>query len=620
MLNFFLECAIRAALIVGGTALVLRLLRVRVASVKHRVWLAVRLLMLALPLWTAWGPKAELRLLPASVERFASPPTAPPVIPAVGTAQPAAAPRQIAGPRQRLFTTGEEILLGIYLVGMLTLLARLTIGTIKAHRLIRDSANLSSAGVSPALCLSAAEELRIRISHACAAPVTVGCFRPTILLPENWHGWSESQLSVVLAHEREHVRRRDPLVQWLALFNRAIFWFHPAAWWLERELSALAEESCDAAVLAQGHDPHDYAEILMSIARDVTNSGSRINSMAVAMPGPRLPQRIRCIIGGHSFARISRLRAACAIATCVVLSTALLGVTLARAQDAMADWEKAAGKMSFDVASVKQNLSYTSRPPRAVEVDASNAFFPKGGLFSAKNEPLTTYIGYAYKLTTTQLESLVPQMPQWALKENFDVEARGPAATTQDQARLMLQSLLADRFKLAIHFETRQLPVFALVLEKPGKTGPQLRSRPEGQSCDPAPGSETLSLANDDPGLGSVRCGNWMIHMEPDHEHAVARDVGMAYLAGNVLPALTGIGGQSLERSIVDRTGLTGEFDVTVDFWRQTGASTAGESQPPIQGPTILEALKDQLGLKLEPAVGPVDVLVIDHIEEPSPN
>ena len=114
---------------------------------------------------------------------------------------------------------------------------RLAIGTVRAYRLVRQSVmnhgRLTSA--------------------ACASPVT-WMASPVVILPETWHEWSSSKLDAVLAHEQAHVRRRDPLVQWLALLNRAVFWFHPIAWWLERRLTALAEQTWDDAVLDRGHN------------------------------------------------------------------------------------------------------------------------------------------------------------------------------------------------------------------------------------------------------------------------------------------------------------------------------------------------------------------------------
>ena len=139
MFHFFLECTIRAALIVGATALVLYAMRVKVASVKHRVWTAVLLLILALPLWIAWGPKAPIRILPANVENF----TADFLVqtPPANTVQPQKADTWQATPAaaQPLLSPLEWSFLGLYLFGALICLARLAIGTSKARRLVRES-------------------------------------------------------------------------------------------------------------------------------------------------------------------------------------------------------------------------------------------------------------------------------------------------------------------------------------------------------------------------------------------------------------------------------------------------------------------------------------------------
>src|SRR5260370_42206188 len=105
----------------------------------------------------------------------------------------------------------------------------------------------------------------LHTSPLCAAPVTVGFFHPVVIFPDHWRQWPQAQLEAVLTHEGEHARRRDSLVQWLALLNRALFWFHPVAWWLERHLSALAEEACDNVALERGHNPREYAEYLIDM-------------------------------------------------------------------------------------------------------------------------------------------------------------------------------------------------------------------------------------------------------------------------------------------------------------------------------------------------------------------
>src|SRR5262249_24414501 len=163
----------------------------------------------------------------------------------------------------------------LYLAGLVVLLARLVIGTLRVKRLLR--------GATFENC---------RLTHrACSTPVTVGWIHPKVILPGNWSGWPERQRRGILVHEAEHVRRRDPLTEWLALLNRAVFWFHPLAWWLEKEVSRLAEEACDAAVLASGFEPREYAEYLLTLARSVARAGARVKVLGMAAPGTGLPQR-----------------------------------------------------------------------------------------------------------------------------------------------------------------------------------------------------------------------------------------------------------------------------------------------------------------------------------------
>src|SRR5690606_2705322 len=146
-------------------------------------------------------------------------------------------------------------------------------------------------------------------------PLTVGLLQPKVLLPEGWDRWPRGRLAAVLDHERAHVARRDPLVQWLALANRALFWFHPLAWWLERRLAALAEEASDAAVLARGHRPLDYAEHLLVFARMAGRP--RPQPAGIPMPGNMLPTRIANILEG----RVERPSPRPALIGAVVLAT-----------------------------------------------------------------------------------------------------------------------------------------------------------------------------------------------------------------------------------------------------------------------------------------------------------
>jgi beta-lactamase regulating signal transducer with metallopeptidase domain len=299
--HLLFEFALRAALIAAGTAAVLRVLRVRTAAARHVAWAGVVVLMMLLPVWTAWGPRASLRILPAAAAPAASRATAPAET-FSGLALPGV--DALPAPVQRPVWSWPACLACIYLLGVGVLLARLAVGTARAHMLVRRA--VSHRG-------------RLT-SDSCAAPVTVGWLRPAVILPEGWRGWSEAQLDAVLTHEGEHARRRDPLMQWLALLNRAVFWFHPLAWWLEFRLCALAEEACDAAVLARGHDPFEYSAYLLEIARTVLRTGARVKVLGMTMPGSFLPQRIRRILEGRPAQRISRVRMVCMSVACATVS------------------------------------------------------------------------------------------------------------------------------------------------------------------------------------------------------------------------------------------------------------------------------------------------------------
>jgi TonB family protein len=309
MERLFLECTIRAALLVAGTAIVLYVMRVKRAATRHRVWSAVVFLMLVLPIWTAWGPKAAFPVLPPLTQATPNHAMAPVVT------------LSMAFLSSRPDFALSAILLSAYLLGLGFLLCRLAMGTVRAYRITRDS--VLDEGV--------------RSSHLCAAPITVGFVRPTVVLPNHWRRWSQAQLDAVLTHESEHARRRDSLIQWFALLNRAFFWFHPVAWWLERHLSALAEEACDNAVLARGYEPREYCESLIEIARSVTRAGARVNVAGLSMPGSFLSQRIRKIIEHAPLPGISRTQMTCVALIWTIVCSVSVGGTLGRIRQASSE-------------------------------------------------------------------------------------------------------------------------------------------------------------------------------------------------------------------------------------------------------------------------------------------
>ena len=286
------------------------------------------------------------------------------------------------------------------------------------------------------------------------------------------------------------------------------------------------------------------------------------------------------------------------------------------------EWQAAAGgKMAFEVASVKPSPPGAFRPPN-FPLDPGPAFAtvrtgePPRGRFSA-DFPLIVYITFAYKLSLTpdQREAMVAHLPKWVASDAFEIEARAPQSTatkgnpTKDQMRLMMQSLLAERFHLTVHFETQTVPALAMVLAKAEKPGPQLRPHADGPPCESAPSS--------DKNVFPQVCDVYSMTLQPNRMHrAGSRNTTMEALAG----AIPSFG--SVSRLVVDRTGLSGTFDFTLEWLPESNGPVppSGDAQPEASGPTFLEALNEQLGLKLESIKAATQVLIVDRVERPSAN
>jgi len=167
-------------------------------------------------------------------------------------------------------------------------LARVWLGMFLGARLVRTARGIDEG--EPLRLLEAASKAvglrqtpQLAECGALRVPVTLGIFRPAILLPQDWREWDGEQLRAVLAHELSHVARRDSLAQMLALLHRAVFWFSPLSWWLNRHLAALAEQASDEAALAAGADRTRYAETLLDFLAHLETSPARVRWHGVAM-------------------------------------------------------------------------------------------------------------------------------------------------------------------------------------------------------------------------------------------------------------------------------------------------------------------------------------------------
>jgi uncharacterized protein (TIGR03435 family) len=282
------------------------------------------------------------------------------------------------------------------------------------------------------------------------------------------------------------------------------------------------------------------------------------------------------------------------------------------------EWQKIAGrKLSFETASV---LSSDSRDPGAFPLTIDNVYRSTGGVFNA-SFPLRYYVEFAYKLSLTpeQREAWLSQVPKWVETDHFAIEAKSPINNpTKDQLRLMMQSLLAERFKLALHFEQKPMQALTLSLVNAGTLGPGIRPHAEGPPCLAKRADSDLFPRDIDRNVWPYHCDT-VILMRPGVSPKglgpavpktsvqsllmAARNVTMEIM----LDAFTSPG-VGLSHPVVDQTGLDGNFDFNLE-WTPDDTSTA-----------FAEAVREQLGMKLELNRVQVPVLFIDHVEKPSGN
>lgn len=308
----------------------------------------------------------------------------------------------------------------------------------------------------------------------------------------------------------------------------------------------------------------------------------------------------------------------CGLHVAVLLLGLLCVAIAARPQTQASDWEKAAGgKMAFEVASVKRNLEPyppDGRPPHSnFPLGSGDAYSTNGGLLIATKWPLYVFIGFAYKATTYEDSRLEQQLPKWAAVEHFDIEARAQGNPTKDQMRLMMQALLAERFKLAVHREVAQAPVYSLIQEKLGTLGPSLEPHTGDRPCT----LDTSSAQEASASAPLIPCGTMTGHFFSGRMHVQGRALTLTELADYLqqmqMPAL--------DRPVLNETNLMGTYDFTLEWTPEGPVSLNGaKAQLDETGPTFIEALKEQLGLRLVARTGPVNVLVVDHVEEPTAN
>jgi bla regulator protein BlaR1 len=414
--------------------------------------------------------------------------------------------------------------------------------------------------------------LRLRLSSEPTEPCLYGIFRPVLVWPARLsEQLSDEHMEAIMAHELAHARRFDNAAAALHMLVEAVFWFHPLVWWMERRMIEERERACDEAVVGFGASADAYAEGILKTCRFCI--GSALPCVA-GVTGADLKKRVVGIMTAGMLTRTSwpKKMLLGAAALCVLIAPVLVG--------------QLQTPPSFEVASIRKFVPDNGpRMARRVmgAMDASR--------FTAVGETAKGLICEAYDLYRYQVSG----GPPWVDGDLFNVDAKVDDATAAqlqkltrheqtERMDLMLQTLLADRFKLQVMHETKDAPAYALVI---AKGGPKLKQ-----------------ASPDETAGGSLRVGDGLFVMN-------SQAVQIANFA-------RGLSNQ-LEEPVVDQTGLTGSYDIDLKYTLQAGVS-ADPSTADGAGDSIFDALQNQLGLKLVSTKAPMETITIVHIEEPTPN
>lgn len=581
------------------------------ARVRHGVWLAASIKFLI--------PFSVLIAVGGRVEWRKAPPKAQYQVAAVANqvsepfnSRVAAIALPSAHPTKR--NPLPAILFGLWAIGFVSVAATWLI----RWRRIR-------AAVHPGSPIELDIPIRAVSSPARLEPGVFGVLRPVLVLPDGIaERLTREQLNAVIEHELCHVRHRDNLTAAVHMMVEALFWFHPLVWWIEKRMVEERERACDEEVVRRLSDTRAYAEGILNVCK--LYIGSPLACVS-GVGGANLRRRLEAIISRKLGMKLDGTRKA-ALAAAGAIAVALpLGIGLVNAPFVHAQTTE-----KFEVASIRLGCGEgggrdggTGGPG-----GARGGFVPPSspGRLSiclplvvdvGDGRTLIGLIPTAYGRFANGHGNplwaipLIEGGPAWVRSDSYAISARAADdASLEMMQGPMLQALLEDRFRLKMHRETRRVPAYELVV---AKSGPKLKPFQEG-SCaptdwtkSPLPPGQALAIKLCNSGL-TIRNRNYLVSVHG----ATLEQVGfMMSLA--------------MDRPVIDKTGLTGLYDVDVEFETdgtnlrppppQPGAAAPEPAQP---GPSIFTAVQEQLGLKLQEGKGPREVLVIDHVERPTEN
>jgi uncharacterized protein (TIGR03435 family) len=423
--------------------------------------------------------------------------------------------------------------------------------------------------------------VRLLESAAVDVPTVAGWLRPVVLAPAAaLSGMPPELLEGVLLHELAHIRRHDALVNLLQSLAETLLFYHPAVWWISGQIRAEREHCCDDRAVAATGDVLAYARALAAF------ESARRPGMAMAANGRPLAARIARLLGMPC----AEPNPAPAAALAALLAAAALFA------------QAPAGR--FEAASIKPGADQPMRYVRPM---------PGGRLVASA--PVKMLLENAFAVQDFQIVG----GPAWIDSDRYAIEAKAEGNPSREQLLRMLQPLLAERFRLEAHRETRQMPALALV---PARHGAKLAPPKQGACAAPPP-----NAAPDWAGGRIAPPGGGPSPLPPCGSIRVSLAASGARLEGGAvaMPELIRVLSMVLDKPVLDRSGVAGTFDLRLDFLPDPNTPALpppppGSPAPDSNAASIVTALQEQLGLRLEMARGPVEVLVIDRIEHPTAN
>ncbi len=514
--------------------------------------------------------------------------TAPMPLREPGPRRPSALPPSGAG--HALPETFLPWVVALWLIGAITISLRLLGSWILAERLRFTMTWDAPAEWHQTLArlkarISLARPVRLLVSGLLQAPAALGWLRPVVLVPVGaLAGLLAAQIEALLLHELAHIRRHDYLVHVLQSVAEAIFFYHPGVWWISGHMRTERELCCDDIAVSITGDAIIYARALAEF-----DAARFVQPTVMAANGGSVSDRIARLLGQSSTSR----QPMSGTATTPALILLAIATWAALAQPTV--------RPQFEVASIKPSFN-----ERIMNVR------PLPGRLTA-DATLQVLMQYAYGVEPFQVEGV----PEPLASSRFQIDAKADGAASRSQMLLMLQSLLEDRFQLKTHQGTKELPVFALVAARSGIKLPQSKEGTCVDSAADAPadwvGAGRMAAPGEaQPTMG--RCGSVVIALGPE---------GMRMYGGKIaMPELVRVLSKALGRTVIDRPGFTGLFDLQLDFLPDDATPSLPPPPPDSggSGSSIVQALRQQLGLQLESTKGPVEVVIVDHAERPSIN